>query len=139
MMRQKVVQQAACKLQTKIEKKAISTILISRKKQLKNYKVKFRFKVDRNERIHVVVVLERNVEFLFPVQAESYQQISEKKDCLVQAYTGTGKTLAFAIPIVELLQNDSTVKLTRGRAPRALALAPTRELSTRERKNSTSI
>lgn len=72
---------------------------------------------------------ERNVEFLFPVQAESFQYIYEKKDCLVQAYTGTGKTLAFAIPIVELLQNDSTVKLTRGRAPRALILAPTRELT----------
>jgi len=48
---------------------------------------------------------------------------------LVQAYTGTGKTLAFSIPIVELLQNDTSFKLTRGRAPRVLALAPTRELS----------
>lgn len=71
----------------------------------------------------------RNVEFLFPVQAESYKHIHDGKDCLVQAYTGTGKTLAFSIPIVELLQNDSSLKLLRGRAPRVLALAPTRELS----------
>ena len=73
--------------------------------------------------------LDRNVELLFPVQAESYNYIHDQKDCLVQAYTGTGKTLAFSIPIVELLQNDTSVKLTRGRAPRVLVLAPTRELS----------
>ena len=73
--------------------------------------------------------LARNVEFLFPVQSESYQHIYDGKDCVVQAYTGTGKTLAFSIPIVELLQNDPSLKLLRGRAPRVLALAPTRELS----------
>jgi len=72
---------------------------------------------------------DRNVDFLFPVQAESYKYIYDQKDCLVQAYTGTGKTLAFSIPIVELLQNDTSVKLLRGRAPRVLVLAPTRELT----------
>ena len=72
------------------------------------------------------------MELLFPVQSQSYQYIYEQKDCLVQAYTGTGKTLAFSIPIVELLQNDSSVKMVRGRAPRALVLAPTRELGKRK-------
>ncbi|CAF0850614.1 unnamed protein product [Rotaria sp. Silwood1] len=71
----------------------------------------------------------RNVDFLFPVQAESYKQIYDQKDCLVQAYTGTGKTLAFSIPTVELLQKDTSFKLIRGRAPRVLILAPTRELT----------
>jgi ATP-dependent RNA helicase DDX21 len=69
------------------------------------------------------------VTVLFPVQSESYKLIYDQKDCLVQAYTGTGKTLAFAIPTVELLQNDTSVKALRGRAPRVLVLAPTRELS----------
>jgi ATP-dependent RNA helicase DDX21 len=72
---------------------------------------------------------DRNVDFLFPVQTQSYKYIHDQEDCLVQAYTGTGKTLAFSIPIVELLQNDKTVKLVRGRAPRVLVLAPTRELT----------
>ncbi|CAF0793439.1 unnamed protein product [Rotaria sordida] len=71
----------------------------------------------------------RNVDLLFPVQAKSYKYIYDQKDCLVQAYTGTGKTLAFSIPIVELLQNDASFKLIRGRAPRVLVLAPTRELT----------
>ena len=72
----------------------------------------------------------RNVEFLFPVQADSFQHIYDGKDSVVQAYTGTGKTLAFSIPMVEVLQNDVSLKLLRGRAPRVLVLAPTRELST---------
>ena len=80
----------------------------------------------------ILYSLDRNVEFLFPVQTQSYQYIYEQKDCVVQAYTGTGKTLAFALPTVEILQNDSSVKLIRGRAPRVLVLAPTRELSEKE-------
>jgi superfamily II DNA or RNA helicase len=109
-----------------IKKKEILKILIFQKKQFKNLKVKFKF---FNEILIIFLTLDRNVDFLFPVQAESYKHIFDQKDCLVQAYTGTGKTLAFSIPIVELLQNDTSVKLIRGRAPRVLALAPTRELS----------
>jgi len=71
----------------------------------------------------------RNVDFLFPVQADSFQHIYDGKDSVVQAYTGTGKTLAFSIPMVEVLQNDVSLKLLRGRAPRVLVLAPTRELT----------
>ncbi|CAF4102551.1 unnamed protein product, partial [Rotaria sordida] len=52
------------------------------------------------------------------------------KKLQVQAYTGTGKTLlAFSIPVVELLQNDTSIKLIRERAPRIFVLAPTRELT----------
>ncbi|CAF3338707.1 unnamed protein product [Rotaria sp. Silwood1] len=71
----------------------------------------------------------RNVEFLYPVQTVTYTSIHEQKDCLIQASNGTGKTLAFAIPIVELLQADKSVELGADRAPRALVLAPTRDIS----------
>jgi len=74
-------------------------------------------------------ILARNIEYLFPIQTESYTSIYEQNDCLIQASNGTGKTLAFAIPIVELLQNDNSVELTSGRAPRVLVLAPTRDIS----------
>jgi superfamily II DNA/RNA helicase len=110
-----------------IKKKEILKILIFQNKQLKNLKVKIEFRISYE--FNHNFILDRNVEFLFPVQLESYKYIADQKDCLVQAYTGTGKTLAFSIPIVELLQNDTSVKLLRGRAPRVLALAPTRELS----------
>lgn len=58
-----------------------------------------------------------------PVQAAAIPQALEGKDILATAQTGTGKTLAFLIPIIEdLLQNNSP-----GIA--ALVLLPTRELA----------
>ncbi len=58
-----------------------------------------------------------------PVQAATIPRALEGKDILATAQTGTGKTLAFLIPILEhLLQND-----TPGIA--ALVLVPTRELA----------
>ena len=58
-----------------------------------------------------------------PVQAAAIPQALAGKDVLATAQTGTGKTLAFLIPIIEhLLQNDAV-----GIA--ALVLVPTRELA----------
>ncbi|CAF1932043.1 unnamed protein product [Rotaria magnacalcarata] len=68
-----------------------------------------------------------NIEFLYPVQVKSYATIYEQKDCLIQASNGAGKTLAFVIPIVELLQSDKSVQLVPGRGPRVLVVVPTRE------------
>lgn len=58
-----------------------------------------------------------------PVQAAAIPQAIEGKDVLATAQTGTGKTLAFLIPIIE--------KLKRKDAPgiAALVLVPTRELA----------
>ncbi|HWG85000.1 MAG TPA: DEAD/DEAH box helicase [Deinococcales bacterium] len=60
-----------------------------------------------------------------PIQAETLPHTLEGRDVLGRARTGTGKTLAFALPIAARLQTDRE----RGRAPRALILAPTRELA----------
>ncbi len=48
-------------------------------------------------------------------------------DLIGQARTGTGKTAAFAIPIIEVLETH------RGKSPRALVLVPTRELAVQVR------
>src|SRR5689334_19292180 len=48
-------------------------------------------------------------------------------DVLGQARTGTGKTAAFAIPVIERLQRDH-------RGPQALVLVPTRELAVQVRE-----
>jgi len=58
-----------------------------------------------------------------PVQAAAVPQALAGKDVLATAQTGTGKTLAFLIPIMENLLKDKT----RGVA--ALVLGPTRELA----------
>ncbi|MBI9090966.1 MAG: DEAD/DEAH box helicase [Desulfobacterium sp.] len=60
-----------------------------------------------------------------PVQTEAIPVILQKRDVLAGAQTGTGKTAAFALPILQLLGN------TKGKAckPRCLVLTPTRELA----------
>ena len=60
-----------------------------------------------------------------PIQAESLPHTLEQKDLLGQARTGTGKTLAFGLPIAHHLDQDKQ----KGRAPRAFILTPTRELA----------
>lgn len=55
-----------------------------------------------------------------PVQEEIIPAIANGQDVLAQSETGSGKTLSFAIPIIE--------KLQRGDGLRALVLVPTREL-----------
>ncbi len=57
-----------------------------------------------------------------PIQRMAIPAILEGKDVIVQAQTGTGKTAAYAVPLLERLGEPT------GR-PRALILAPTRELA----------
>ena len=60
-----------------------------------------------------------------PVQAGCIPPALQGRDVLATAQTGTGKTLGFLIPIVELLQKATA----RGPAAHALILLPTRELA----------
>ncbi len=68
---------------------------------------------------------ERGIEEPTPIQEMSLPAALAGRDVLGLARTGTGKTLAFALPIAERLEP----RRERGRAPRALVLAPTRELA----------
>jgi ATP-dependent RNA helicase DeaD len=56
-----------------------------------------------------------------PIQAAFIPEAIDGFDVLGQAKTGTGKTAAFAIPLIEMLEE-------RGRGPQGIILAPTREL-----------
>ena len=60
-----------------------------------------------------------------PIQAGVIPVALEEVDVVGQAQTGTGKTAAFAIPILELLD----IEPRRHRTPQALILVPTRELA----------
>ncbi len=59
------------------------------------------------------------------IQARAIPVILDGRDILARAQTGTGKTDAFAIPLVEILSRENG----NGRDPRALVLTPTRELA----------
>jgi ATP-dependent RNA helicase DeaD len=57
-----------------------------------------------------------------PIQAAFIPEALEGLDVIGQAKTGTGKTAAFGIPLIEMLES-------RARGPQAIVLAPTRELT----------
>jgi len=60
-----------------------------------------------------------------PIQAKAIPEILGGRDILAGAQTGTGKTAAFTLPMLQLLSAGRPV----GRHPRALVLTPTRELA----------
>lgn len=60
-----------------------------------------------------------------PIQAQAIPHVLERKDVLGLAQTGTGKTAAFSLPILTLLERGRA----RARMPRSLVIAPTRELA----------
>ncbi|MBK5274932.1 MAG: DEAD/DEAH box helicase, partial [Desulfuromonadales bacterium] len=62
-----------------------------------------------------------------PIQAGAIPLIFEGRDLLAGAQTGTGKTAAFALPIVQRLSEK--IPGEKRRKPRALVLVPTRELA----------
>ncbi len=57
-----------------------------------------------------------------PVQKEAMPIVLEGKDIVAQAHTGTGKTAAFGLPILNMLSLDKSVE--------AVIIVPTRELAT---------
>lgn len=58
-----------------------------------------------------------------PIQSQAIPVVLEGKDLLASAQTGTGKTAAFALPLLEKLSSNKKAGI------RALILAPTRELA----------
>ena len=63
-----------------------------------------------------------------PIQEQSIPVVLNKKDLLGCAQTGTGKTAAFALPILQIL-SDKSNQHTAPRRLKSLILSPTRELS----------
>ncbi|MBC6492832.1 DEAD/DEAH box helicase [Flavihumibacter stibioxidans] len=63
-----------------------------------------------------------------PIQEKAIPVVLHRKDLLACAQTGTGKTAGFAIPVLQLLQED-LAKVKRFRGIQVLVLTPTRELA----------
>ncbi|KAL9141081.1 hypothetical protein ABFS82_14G079700 [Erythranthe guttata] len=73
----------------------------------------------------------RGISQLFPIQRAVLVPALEGRDIIARAKTGTGKTLAFGIPIIKGLEDSEQANgpPRRGRLPKVLVLAPTRELA----------
>jgi superfamily II DNA/RNA helicase len=66
----------------------------------------------------------------FAIQAASIPAVLAGRDVLARGRTGSGKTIAFGAPLVErVLQSQAGKRREFGRSPRAIILAPTRELA----------
>jgi ATP-dependent RNA helicase RhlE len=65
----------------------------------------------------------RGIELAFPIQSMVWEDARAGRDTLARSRTGSGKTLGFAVPIVERLDPDAAP------LPSALVLVPTRELA----------
>ncbi|XP_014770272.1 nucleolar RNA helicase 2 isoform X1 [Octopus bimaculoides] len=68
-----------------------------------------------------------SIDYLFPIQSQTFDYVYDGHDVIAQARTGTGKTLSFVLPLVEKLIKKKKTK--EGRMPRVLVLLPTRELA----------
>ena len=74
-------------------------------------------------------VREEGYQIPTPIQAEAIGPVREGRDLLGCAQTGTGKTAAFALPLLDRLSQKQCNVNGRGRKIRVLVLAPTRELT----------
>ncbi len=72
-----------------------------------------------------------------PIQLQAIPQLLQGKDLLGVAQTGTGKTAAFALPLLQRLDDENL--RPKPRRPRALILAPTRELALQIHEELTSL
>lgn len=63
-----------------------------------------------------------------PIQAKAIPPVLQQRDLLGCAQTGTGKTAAFSLPLLQLMYQHTPVQGDRGKV-RALILTPTRELA----------
>ena len=71
-----------------------------------------------------------------PIQAQAIPQVLAGRDLMAMAQTGTGKTAAFTLPLLQLLLPQASNSASPARHPiRALILAPTRELAIQVEKS----
>lgn len=95
-----------------------NTATMSRFEDLKQFNI--------HPKLLQTITQDMKFEFMTPVQAATLPTTMSGADVLAQAKTGTGKTLAFLLPVV---QNLITKKKGGSRATSLLVISPTRELA----------
>lgn len=70
------------------------------------------------------LLAKRNILNLFPLQVQAFEPIKKGQDFIGKAKTGTGKTMAFVLPLLERLR-----EIRARRTPKVLVVSPTRELA----------
>lgn len=67
------------------------------------------------------------------IQVCAIQHLIDGRDSLIRAQTGSGKTLSYAIPMIQHLMHMQP-QITRSDGPKAIIILPTRELATQTKE-----
>ena len=82
----------------------------------------------------IAALLKKGITHMYPIQAQTFPVIFRGGDIIGRARTGQGKTLGFALPIIERVLREPSKRVSgiRGgmhKVPSAIILSPTRELA----------
>ncbi len=81
-------------------------------------------------------VMDSGYTAMTPIQAKAIPIVLEGRDVMGAAQTGTGKTAAFTLPLLQRMMRHENASMSPARHPvRALVLAPTRELADQVAEN----
>lgn len=78
----------------------------------------------------------KGIHYFFPIQYETYDIIYKGKDLIARDRTGSGKTIAFSLPIIERFRTQGDFGSSK---TKMLIVLPTRELAIQVKNEITSI
>ena len=73
------------------------------------------------------ILKEKGIKRFFPVQYETFEHIMQGKDLIARDRTGSGKTMAFSLPIIERFRKENAFR--DGGRVKYLIVVPTREVN----------
>ena len=76
----------------------------------------------------IQVLKTRGIEAAFPIQSATFTHAFNGEDIIARERTGSGKTIAYALPLIERLRKEHNLGAKSGVAAKVLVLVPTREL-----------
>lgn len=79
----------------------------------------------KNEKM-IQVLKDKGIKRFFPVQYETFEPIFKGKDLIARDRTGSGKTMAFSLPVIEKFRSEDAFK--DGGRVKFLIVLPTREV-----------
>ena len=76
----------------------------------------------------IQVLKTRGIDEAFPIQSATYTHAFNGEDIIARERTGSGKTIAYALPLIERLRKEHSLGQKSGIAAKVLVMVPTREL-----------
>jgi len=74
----------------------------------------------------------KGITYLFPIQEHCFRAIQAGKDLIGKDRTGSGKTLGFSLPLIEIFREEGLFEARKGikrrQGPLIVVVVPTREL-----------